>query len=252
MKTFFKYLRQLQIIFIIFFITNYNIKKFKAIVVSARYDKVNKEFYDYLRDNFYLSPEQEKAIKEVYDSPSHNFVFGNTWYDLKYRFRRIYIIDRVRDLYYTTKYGIENILIWFKVIWKDRDWDSYYFFVIMKKKIERMKNLQENYGHSVESENIAKNMDKAIKLIDKLVKDDYDSLNYDEKIERYGRSIMSSTKNENTHNYTVNFTKEDGRSKCKKEIRETREAFIIAAHEKQRDTNLLFKLLSKEIHGWWD
>lgn len=35
--------------------------------------------------------------------------------------------------------GCRNIIAWWPVIWRDRDFDTYDFFVILAKKLERMK-----------------------------------------------------------------------------------------------------------------
>ena len=37
-------------------------------------------------------------------------------------------------------YGIKNLITWFPVIWKDRDWDDYYILEILKFKINKTAN----------------------------------------------------------------------------------------------------------------
>jgi hypothetical protein len=33
------------------------------------------------------------------------------------------------------KQGVKNLIYWFPIIWKDRNWDSHYIFEIMKHKL---------------------------------------------------------------------------------------------------------------------
>ena len=34
--------------------------------------------------------------------------------------------------------SIRNLIVWFPIIWKNREWDDYYFFVILDKKLREM------------------------------------------------------------------------------------------------------------------
>ena len=70
------------------------------------------------------------------------------------------------------KYGIENLVIWFPTIWKDRNWDYYYFFKILEKKLELFEQTHTNaiYLHW---EPVAKNL-KIAKNLCKRLSDEYD------------------------------------------------------------------------------
>ena len=49
--------------------------------------------------------------------------------------------------WYDLRYGVENLVRWFPVIWQDRDWDGAYLARIISKKAGQMAHLQEKYGH---------------------------------------------------------------------------------------------------------
>lgn len=44
------------------------------------------------------------------------------------------------------KTGIRNIIKWFKIIWRDRDWDHYYLEVMMLKKLKGIRYSIEQYN----------------------------------------------------------------------------------------------------------
>ena len=67
--------------------------------------------------------------------------------DLKNRprpnlFRRIYLWWEHDGKYYHKyfKTGVKNIIYWFPIIWKDRNWDSHYIFELMKHKLSAQAN----------------------------------------------------------------------------------------------------------------
>lgn len=70
------------------------------------------------------------------------------------------------------KYGIENLVIWFPTIWKDRNWDYYYFFKILEKKLELFEQTHTN-GIYLHWEPVAKNL-KIAKNLCKRLSDEYD------------------------------------------------------------------------------
>lgn len=47
------------------------------------------------------------------------------------------------------KYGLKNLIKWFKTIWKDRDWDHYYLEVMMLKKLKGMRGSIENNNNII-------------------------------------------------------------------------------------------------------
>ena len=72
--------------------------------------------------------------------------------------------------------GLSNIIYWFKIIWNDRQWDYYYFLVIIRAKLNRMikyrehsPNFMEYEGHNIDLER----MKTTYKAVDRLVKDNY-------------------------------------------------------------------------------
>ena len=42
---------------------------------------------------------------------------------------------------------IRNLIRWIPIIWKDRDWDFYFTYEILKKKLEFQAEFTRKYGH---------------------------------------------------------------------------------------------------------
>ena len=56
-------------------------------------------------------------------------------------------------------YGIKNLIKWFPIIWKDRDWDYYYTMEIFKKKLLFSAKHMRKYGHLENSIKYAEQME---------------------------------------------------------------------------------------------
>lgn len=69
--------------------------------------------------------------------------------------------------------SIQNLISWFPIIFQDRDWDHFYFHVIMKKKLERMRDYNIKSGHCVNSHITAQKINTCVKLLDRIIKDEF-------------------------------------------------------------------------------
>ena len=111
--------------------------------------------------------------------------------------------------------SVNNLIRWFPIIWKDRDWDHYFIFEILKHKLIFMsKSICENSNH-VSAEYDADRMMLCVRLIEKVQNESYmdELINDDEiTIEKIWRGVKK--------------------------------------HDKAR--KLLFKILEQNIERWWD
>jgi hypothetical protein len=118
--------------------------------------------------------------------------------------------------YKYVKYGVKNLYKWFWIIWKDRDWDHYYIFQLLKFKLEKQaRHLAENGFHN-DAQRDAERMMTCVRLIDKIQNEDY----YDEM-----------------------------HSKNKKITYEMIDKYINKHNKAKR---LLFKIMNDRIEEWWD
>ena len=199
--------------------------------------------------------------------------------DLKNRprpnlFRRIYLWWAHDGRYYHkyAKQGIKNIIYWFPIIWKDRDWDGHYIFEILQHKLVAQANYIGRRDFHTRAQLDAKRMRLCVKLIKKVQEEDYtmeymdyakDRVWFTDCEDRPGSSQYNSE--EVWENYDDYFKKYplvykqvlkgagpftlDGRdeSDMKRII-----AMNIAHVNQERVQKLLFKILEENIRGWWD
>ena len=120
----------------------------------------------------------------------------------------------IKDFFRSIKPGVENLIIWFPVIWKDRWWDHSFLYSILRFKLSLMEKGFRTRGMSTNSEKDAHNIKKCVLLLDRLQNDAY--IDYSEKVVNVRRSF------------------------------EEEERMI------NQDLDLLFKILRKQIRVWWD
>ncbi len=118
------------------------------------------------------------------------------------------------NLFRSFWYGVKNLIIWFPIIWKDRWWDYYFLFVLLRKKLSIMEKNFRKYGMYLYAEKDADKMKKCLLVLNRLIEDDYD--------------VRASEKNS------------------------MKERKYHAEYLKQQDIDYLFDTLRKNILTWWD
>lgn len=198
--------------------------------------------------------------------------------DLKNRprpniFRRIYLWWHHDGKYYHKylKHGIQNIIYWFPIIWKDRNWDDHYIFDILKHKLKAQSKYIGGNDRHTRAQQDARRMRLCVSLIEK-VQDETYTMEYMD----YGKDRVWFTDCEDKPGYSLynsetvweeydKFFKKyrlvyqrvlkgegpftlDGRddSEMNKLI-----AMNIGHINQERAHKLLFKILEENIRGWW-
>ena len=199
--------------------------------------------------------------------------------DLKNRpkpniFRRIYLWWEHDGKYYHKyfKQGVKNIIYWFPIIWKDRDWDGHYIFEILQHKLKAQAKYIGARDFHTRAQLDAKRMRICVNLIKKIQEEDYtmeymdyhkDRVWFTDVEERPGNSLYNSEEiwekyDEYFAKYPLVYKKVlkgegvftlDGRdeSDIKRVI-----AMNIAYLNHDRARKLLFKIMEQNIEGWWD
>jgi hypothetical protein len=109
--------------------------------------------------------------------------------------------------------GVKNLVRWFSVIWKDRDWDYYYILEIYKTKLKFQSEHFRKYGYHVDSKRDAERMELCIRLMERV------------QCEYYMDELLNE---DLTHEMVEK---------------------AISKNDKAR--RLLFKLLEQNIERWW-
>lgn len=135
---------------------------------------------------------------------------------------------------------IKKLIYWFKIIWKDEDFDYTYFYEIMEHKL---KSMQKHFPDN-------KDIKLALSLLDKMINEyyinemlsyvEYKLVSYNEKDNMYYKPILEK---DNTLEYLKRYNIKNKTDK---------EAFEIAKQKQDKCKRLFFKLLNDKIETFWD
>ena len=168
-------------------------------------------------------------------------------------------------------YGVKNLWKWLPTIWKDRDWDDYFVYEIIRTKLK----FQSDYIGKKNRHLNAKRDSEIMKLVVKLIKlqqDEFYGMEYmDYHNTKYDFIPTDETKKwftmedtlieENFQKYfdkyprqykrvmsgEINRYRRDVKDKDKKLI-----AMEIAHENQERCKQLIFKIMNNHIERWWD
>lgn len=175
---------------------------------------------------------------------------------------------KIRDI----RRSIKSVIRWLPVIWKDRDWDDSYIFIILQTKLKfQAKYIGDRDFHTLAKRD-AEVMNLCVRLIDKIKESyydmeyiDYHEMEYDFiECDRPGFKEMVS--NEISENFDEYFKKYpliykkvmNGEGKFPiidedtGEVSKRRIAMNMAFMNHNRARKLLFKLLDEHIERWWE
>jgi len=210
--------------------------------------------------------EPEKDIFKQWDDERD----AKSWIRNKLEFIQLWWAHDGKFMYRNFKIGVVNIVYWFPIIWKDRNWDSHYIFEILKHKLTAQANYISERDIHTRAQHDARNMRICVKLM-KLIQDDfYASENLDYYETKYwfeptedndGSSTWESRLlEENFDDYFAKYPLihkrvlngegvfiKKGREEDKQII-----AMNIGNINQVRAHKLLFKIMEDNILGWWD
>lgn len=133
-------------------------------------------------------------------------------------------------------YGLENVVRWLPVIWNDRQWDEYYLFRIMKKKLQLMEEFYASDAPVAEgAENIANDIHRAIELLTYIMEEEYTHEAFEEYWDKYLTDFDAPLKT---------FTKEQEElfDKCDLRAEDLYEQYMTE----------LCDLIKEKVRNWWD
>ena len=157
----------------------------------------------------------------------------------------------IKAIYRSILTGVKNIFLWLPVIWSDRQWDYYYLFKIITRKLTLM----------IDSGIEDKNLMICEELLDKITSDYY----YEEMSEFY-KSDVWLEEIDNTFefrednivdNLDIYFNRnkllyKKVRNKYKKITSRPVIANIMTKEKKEKATKLVFKMMENYHNYWWN
>lgn len=145
------------------------------------------------------------------------------------------------------KVGVSNLIKWFPIIWKDRDWDSVFLMVMLEKKLYNMSELHREHGHAENSEKIAGDLLELSELAGTISQEDYEERAFKGKEHLLNQIevIFEDIKGSNMKRaVTYGLTDE-----------EMGEFMRLAQYEEtllQYDIERLFNAMGRDLRTWWD
>lgn len=178
---------------------------------------------------------------------------------LWWKFKGKYILSDIRS-------GIKNVVRWFPVIWKDRDWDDHYIWAMMIKKLEFQAKYTRERGHHLDHIRDAQRMELCVRLM-KLVGEEkyqteYQDYEHSEILFLDSEShpgfyeMKSNLIWETFDEYFAKYPKAYKHVMMQYGYGRDTEKYAIALrmgnymHNKAK--KLLFKIMEEYIQTWWD
>jgi hypothetical protein len=167
--------------------------------------------------------------------------------------------------------GIKNLIYWFPIIWKDRSYDHYYIYEILKHKIKKQAEYIGGRDFHTMSKRDSEIMMLVTRLIDKCNNGDYglEYMNYHKSEYNFldiedkpdYKKLDVKLLSENFDNYFKKYPRQYKLVQSREIRRYNRDfsemdkqtiAMEIAHENQNRCRKLLFKLLERNIERWWD
>ncbi len=141
--------------------------------------------------------------------------------------------------------SIKNLIIWFPIIWKDRDWHGDYLLENIEFKLKQMSKFHKKHGYNVEADSIAEEMKELSKLIEKITNNDYKSERMEELIDKVEFSF--SSEKDSRGMYTLKST-----GLTDEENKEMLDLEYELYKLKRKDLDKVFDIMKERIEYWWD
>ena len=171
-----------------------------------------------------------------------------------------------RNLHWRIRYfigGCKNIIRWIPTLYKDKDWDDWYIFTILQKKIEfqRKEIIYANRHTQVDRDN--RDMTIVLNLIERVKEEHYGTEyhNYEESKFRFepveGREDLSSLEIDVLSERYDEFLKKYPSSvrkvlKEKPDLNKKDLCYYVSKHNERKSHDLLFRILKERMRWWWD
>jgi hypothetical protein len=167
------------------------------------------------------------------------------------------ILYRLKQIKYWPRqivYGIKNLIIWFPIIWCDRQWDHMFLLIMLRKKLRLMENYFEDGAVILDTKKVANKIRIARILIERLEEDAYGDFLHEKLDQKFGEGKFNWTPIENTDLSELDITYEKIKTK-KDEENHRKEMKRIWEYEKQmreQDKEYFAKIFKKYVDHWWE
>jgi hypothetical protein len=157
--------------------------------------------------------------------------------------------NKIIILYHNVKTSIKNLINWFPIIWKDRNYDEYYIYTLLHHKLKNMERFFNSDKLLSDGKKISKEVKIARTLCERIINNDYLSNALIPYYKIYGElddKFMWTKYNEETGFYEIVFTNNEEQRKL------FRRCSKHSDYMKKQDIDYLHHYIIKKSAGWWD
>jgi len=168
--------------------------------------------------------------------------------------------DKLTTAWSDFKRGIKNLIMWFPAIWKDRQWDHQYIYMILRQKLRFQEQYIREHGIHVHNVRDADEIKVCLDCLDRLIEDDYHSEAFEKHDKRWGKAELewedvSPEEVEGRVGMTkLNITHPN--VKTEEDHEKERLDFLQSCESedslRKKDMLTLFDTMYQKIQGWWD
>lgn len=195
-----------------------------------------------------------------------------SWIVRKLRFIQLWWDNEGRYYHKMFRTGVQNLIYWFPIIWKDRNWDSHYIFEIMMHKIKAQSEYIGSRDIHTRAKRDAEIMMTCVRLMKKVQDDFYSSEYFDyhktkhwfedvpgkEGYSSWESRLMEENFDDFFKKYPLIYKRVINGERVFKfdNVIDTeskqRIAMNIGHINHNRANKLLFKLMEENMQKWWD
>lgn len=174
----------------------------------------------------------------------------------------------LEDLFNDFIKGVKNLIKWFPIVWRDRDWDDHYIFEILKFKITNQADYISKKDRHTLAQRDAQIMRTCVRLMER-VQSEYYNTEYQDYVESKFDAVPSKDR-PGSYEMNVTIVKENFGDYISKYPTAYRKVMLtdkeplfpirnsetlamnIAYFNHNRARRILFTLLERNIERWWD
>ena len=168
------------------------------------------------------------------------------------------MLTKLKELYYNLKNGIVNLFVYFPVIFKTREYDFSFIYILLQFKLKQTRTYLEKTNYISDIEIVSKQIRICENLIERLLSNNYNGFLQQRHKEKFGDLnfdvlfIPNNKDNTNSPNMKFIYTKCTTDEEVELADNEQSEIFKLDVDAYDRDKKLLFKMLYKYISNWWE
>lgn len=150
---------------------------------------------------------------------------------------------------------LKNLVYWFPVIWRDRDWDYGFLLKLIRHKLAAMERCFASADAvSADAGKLASDMHDVVTCLDKYLADDFCAERFAAHVERWGAQVLRRAESAPGKPRVCEFCYSKATSpEQERQAFEEGIAIAVKADKASTDTlNAVFETLRTEVETWWD